>query len=76
MWIQGLLPETNSLVSVHQREYRVFFLQASATLVCIRALTCLGLMTNRQDGDQHNNNINNTVLIRANFLKLREELDS
>ena len=30
-WIQGFLPETNSLVSVHQREYRACFLQASMT---------------------------------------------
>jgi len=30
-WIRGLLPEANSLVSIPSREYRVCFLQASAT---------------------------------------------
>ena len=29
--IQGLLPKTNSLISIHQKEYRGGFLQTSAT---------------------------------------------
>ena len=49
-------PRTNSLVSVHQREHRVCFLQASMTSVGIRALTYPGLTANGQDGNQHHNN--------------------
>ena len=55
----------------------MYFLQASATLVGIRALPYLGLMTNWRDSDDHNNNgsndVNNTVLTRAEFLKFRDE---
>ena len=39
--------ETNSLVSVPSREYRVCFLQASATSSGISALTYPSLMANR-----------------------------
>ena len=51
----------------------MFFLQASATSVGIKALTYPSLMANRQDGDHHNNNggndVDNTVLTRARFLE-------
>ena len=53
------------------------FLQASATLVDIRALTYPGLMANRRDGDHHNNDsdddVNNPVLTRTEFLDFRDE---
>ena len=52
-------------------------LQASATSVCIKALTYPVLMANRRDGDHHNNDggddVNNPVLTRAEFLDFRDE---
>ena len=30
-------------------------------------------MANRRDGDHHNNDVDNTILTRAEFLKFREE---
>ena len=53
------------------------FLKASATSVCIRTLTYLGLMANRRDGDHHSNDggndVDNTILTRAEFLKFHEK---
>ena len=53
------------------------FLQASVTLVGIRALTYLGLMANQREGDHLNNDgsddVNNLVLTRAKFLYFRDE---
>ena len=49
----------------------------SATSVGIKVLKYPGLMANRWDDDHHNNdggnNVDNTVLSRAKFLKFREE---
>ena len=51
----------------------MYFLQASATLIGIRALTYPGLMANWRDIDHHNNNgsndVGNVVLTRAEFLE-------
>ena len=45
--------------------------------VGIRALTYLGLMANRRDGDHHNNDdgndVDNIVLTKAEFLDFRDE---
>ena len=53
------------------------FLQASTTLIGIKALTYLSLMTNWRDGDHHNNDggddVNNLVLTRAEFLDFCDE---
>ena len=49
----------------------MYFLQASATLIGIRALTYPDLMANWRDIDHHNNNgsndVENVVLTRAEF---------
>ena len=51
----------------------MYFLQASATLIGIRALTYPDLMANWRDIDHHNNNgsndVENVVLTRAEFLE-------
>ena len=53
------------------------FLQASSTLLGIRALTYPGLMANWRDDDHHNNdgddNVNNPVLTKVEFLDFRDE---
>ena len=76
-WIQGLLPETNSLVSVPSREHRMCFLQASVALVGIKAMTYPSTIANRGDSDHHNNDggddVNNPVLTRAKFLDFHDE---
>ena len=85
LWIQGIphgfevyYRETNNLVSIHQREHHVYFLQAFVTSVGIKALTYLGLMANRQDSDHHNNDdgndVDNIVLTRAEFLEFLKRL--
>ena len=47
------------------------------TSVGIRALTYLGLIANRRDGDHHNidggDDVNNLVLTRAEFLDFCDE---
>ena len=82
MWIQGTLRgfkvyylETNSLVSVHQREYHVCFLQSSATSVGIIALTYTSMMANQRNNNHHNynNEVEGAVHTRAAFHQFREE---
>ena len=60
----------------HQKEHRVCFFQASATLVDIKTLTYSGRMANRRDGNHHHNNIKveDLVLTRAEFYQFREEM--
>ena len=77
LWIQGLLPETNSLIFFfHQREYRVCFFQTSMTLVGIRVLNYPSLMSNRHDGSHHNddNEVEDIVPTRAKFYQFREKI--
>ena len=61
----------------HQREYRVYFLQAFTILVGIRGLTHPSLMANRCDDNDHHNNNNNevedVVLTEAEFHQFCEE---
>ena len=55
----------------------MFFLQALLTSIGIRALTYPNLMANQEDGDHHNNDdsndIDNTVLIRIEFLEFHKD---
>ena len=55
------------------KESIVYTFLASMTLVDINSLTYLVLMANWRDGDHHKNDVDNTVLTRAKFLKFREE---
>ena len=45
----------------------------SLSLLGIKTLTYPSLMANQQDGDHHNNDIDNIVLTRAEFLNFRDE---
>ena len=53
------------------------FLQASVALVGIKAMTYPSTIANRGDSDHHNNDggddVNNSVLTRAEFVKFRKE---
>ena len=53
------------------------FLQASTTLLGIKALTYPGLMANWRDDDHHNDDdgddVNNPVFIRDEFLDFHDE---
>ena len=49
------------------------FLHVSTTSIGIKALTYPSLMANRRDGDHHNNDVDNAILTRAEFLDFHDE---